>query len=146
MVCTYDDKNLTTGLSAHGITLAFTCCCSCALCGMCSGSWWSRCHWCRARFHHADAIPSVEFFPSGFCSPLVHFVVRLYSVIVNFICSQIIAHFSIAKTGHLRFCLYNDKEMAPGHVAGKTFPYRRTHCGTKVRWSRDQIKGSEGDA
>ena len=20
--------------------------------------------------------------------------------------------------------------------AGKTFPYRRTHCGTKVRWSR----------
>ena len=33
-------------------------------------------------------------------------VVRLYSVIVNFICSQIIAHFSIAKTGHLRCCLY----------------------------------------
>ena len=25
-----------------------------------------------ARFHHADAIPSVEFFPSGFCSPTVH--------------------------------------------------------------------------
>ena len=25
-----------------------------------------------ARFHHADAIPSVEFFPSGFCSPIVH--------------------------------------------------------------------------
>ena len=24
-----------------------------------------------ARFHHADAIPSLEFFPSGFCSPLV---------------------------------------------------------------------------
>ena len=23
---------------------------------------WSRCHWCRARFHHADAIPRVEFF------------------------------------------------------------------------------------
>ena len=22
--------------------------------------------------HHADAIPSVEFFPSGFCSPLMH--------------------------------------------------------------------------
>ena len=28
--------------------------------------------WCRAQFHHADAIPSVEFFPSGFCSPLLH--------------------------------------------------------------------------
>ena len=27
---------------------------------------------CRARFHHADAIPRVEFFPSGFGGPLVH--------------------------------------------------------------------------
>ena len=25
-----------------------------------------------ARFHFADAIQSVEFFPPGFCSPLVH--------------------------------------------------------------------------
>ena len=25
-----------------------------------------------ARFHHADAIPSVVFFPSGFCNPIVH--------------------------------------------------------------------------
>ena len=25
-----------------------------------------------ARFHHAHAIPKVEFFPSGFCSPSVH--------------------------------------------------------------------------
>ena len=25
-----------------------------------------------ARFHHAYAIPSVEFFPSGFCNPIVH--------------------------------------------------------------------------
>ena len=25
-----------------------------------------------ARFHHADAIPSAEIFPSGFCSPIVH--------------------------------------------------------------------------
>ena len=33
VVCNYDDKNLTTGLCAHGITLAFTCWCSCALCG-----------------------------------------------------------------------------------------------------------------
>ena len=37
-----------------------------------SGSWWSRCHWRRARFHHADAIPSTDFFPSGFCSSIVH--------------------------------------------------------------------------
>ena len=25
-----------------------------------------------ARFLHADAIPSVEFYYSGFCSPIVH--------------------------------------------------------------------------
>ena len=25
-----------------------------------------------ARFHHAYAIPSVEFFPSGCCGPIVH--------------------------------------------------------------------------
>ena len=25
-----------------------------------------------ARFHHAYAIPSVEFFPCGYCSPIVH--------------------------------------------------------------------------
>ena len=25
-----------------------------------------------ARFHHADAVPNVEFFPSGFESPIVH--------------------------------------------------------------------------
>ena len=25
-----------------------------------------------AWFHHADAIPSIEFFPSRFCSPIVH--------------------------------------------------------------------------
>ena len=25
-----------------------------------------------ARFHHAYAIPSAEFFPSGYCSPIVH--------------------------------------------------------------------------
>ena len=25
-----------------------------------------------ARFHHAYAIPNVEFFPSGYCSPIVH--------------------------------------------------------------------------
>ena len=53
--------------------------------------------------HNAYAIPSVEFFPLDVA---VLVVVRLYSVIVNFICSQIIAHFCIAKEGHLRCCLY----------------------------------------
>ena len=64
-----------------------------------------------ARFHDADAIPSVEFFPSGFCSPIGHLLVKLYSVIVNFICNQIVAHFCIAKTGHLRCCLYTTRRL-----------------------------------
>ena len=25
-----------------------------------------------ARFHHAHATPCAEFFPSGYCSPIVH--------------------------------------------------------------------------
>ena len=78
----------------------------------------SRCHWCRARFHHADAIPSTEFFPLGYCSPIA-FVVRLFSVIVNFICSQIVAHFCIAKTGHLRCSLYTNSEICYGSACGK---------------------------
>ena len=73
----HDDKNLTTGLCAHGITRAsFT-----WLRFMCA-VW--KVLWVLvvtlslvvvrlvARFHHADAMPSVEFFPSGFCSPIVH--------------------------------------------------------------------------
>ena len=32
----------------------------------------------------------------------------------------------------------HDGEVAPWHVAGKTFPHRRKHCGTKGRWPCDQ--------
>ena len=83
MVCNNDDKNLTTGLCAHGITrVSFTCGAlglgGHVVIGVVLGfitqtqyPWWSRCHWCRARFHHADAIPSVEF------SSLLDFVVHL---------------------------------------------------------------------
>ena len=56
------------------------------------------------RFHHADVIPSVEFFPSGCCSSCCS---QTVSVIVNFTCSHIVTHFCIAKTGHLRCCLYS---------------------------------------
>ena len=63
----HDDTNLTKKQE----NCALTCQCSCALCWRCSGSWWSRCHWCRARFHHADVIPRTDFFPSGFCSSFV---------------------------------------------------------------------------
>ena len=41
-----------------------------------------------ARFHHAYAI-------SGYFSPIVHLLPD-HSVIVNFICNQIVAHFCIA--------------------------------------------------
>ena len=32
-------------------------------------------------------------------------------MIVNFICSQIVAHFSIAKTSHLSCCLYKNEVL-----------------------------------
>ena len=61
---------------------------SCASCWCFSGSWFSRCHWCRTShrsagrffsstlFHHAYAIPSTKFF-------LLDVVVRLCPVIVR---------------------------------------------------------------
>ena len=112
----HDDGNLTTGLCAHGITrasihvLRFMC----AMWRRCSGSWWSRCHWCRASCRSVSpriyAIPSVEFFPAGFCSPIVALVVRLYSVIVNSSVAKLLHTFCTAKTGHLRCCLYRNSE------------------------------------
>ena len=52
----------------------FTCWGSCALCGRCSGSWWSRCHWCRASCRSVSPRTrnTKSFFPSGHCSPIVH--------------------------------------------------------------------------
>ena len=111
----HDDKNLTTGLCAHGITRAsFTCWVPCALCGRCSGSWWSRCHWCRASCRSVSPrVRNTKYRVLSFWILLSNYalVVRLYSVIVNFICSQIIAHFCIATTGHLRCYLYTHRRL-----------------------------------
>ena len=77
----YEDCNTTR-------TLTCSCCASCCF----SGSWFSRCHWCRTpqrparwfhsstAFHQAYAIPSAKFFPSGCCSPIVscHCQLNLY--------------------------------------------------------------------
>ena len=62
----HDDTNLTNKQP----NCAPTCQCSCALRWRCSGSWWSRCHWCRARCHHADVAPSTDFFRDlvNFCT------------------------------------------------------------------------------
>ena len=126
----HEDKNRTTGLCAHGITRAsFTCWGSCAQCGRCCGSWWSRCHWCRARFPHVDAIISVEFFLS------YALVVRLYSVIVNFLCSQIIAHFCNLQTGHLRCYLYTLSPL-PHRLQQTAVNCKRSIC-NKINWSRE---------
>ena len=65
-----------------------SCCASCWF----SGSWLSRCHWCRTphhsagwfysstAFHHANATPSANIFSSGCCSPTVfcHRQLNLY--------------------------------------------------------------------
>ena len=71
----------------------FTCLGSCALCGRCSGSWWSRCHWCRASCRSVS--------PHRRSSFRLDFVVQLCTCSqahsVNSICNQILAHFDIAE-------------------------------------------------
>ena len=59
-----------------------------------------------ARFHHACAITKCRVLSFWILQSNCALVVRLYSVIVNVICNQIVAHFHIAKTGHLRCCFY----------------------------------------
>ena len=73
----HDDQNLATGLCAHGITRAsihvvevHVRCVEGAL-GP-DGHVVIGVVRLVARFHHTYAMPSVEFFPSGFCSPTVH--------------------------------------------------------------------------
>ena len=59
-----------------------------------------------ARFHHAYAIPCVEFFPSGYCSLIVHLQSDciLWSSISSV--AKLLHTFASQKTGHLRCCLY----------------------------------------
>ena len=68
----------------------------------------SRCHWCRASCRSVSPrIRNTKCRVLSFCMLQSNcaLAVRLFSVIVNFICNQILAHFCIAKTGHLRCCL-----------------------------------------
>ena len=89
------------------------------------GSWWSRCHWCRAscrsvsprRRNTKCRVLSFWILQSN-CA----LVVRLYSVIVNFICNQIVAYFCIAKACHLRCCLY---KVMPSAVHSTILPSSR---------------------
>ena len=79
-------------------------------------NWWSRCHWCRARFHHAHAIPSAEFFPCGFCSPLIF----LHSDCILWSSISSVAkmwHTCIEKTGHLKRCLYTSRRLQQTDVS-----------------------------
>ena len=83
-----DNTELTTKTVTTTRTLTCSCCASCWF----SGSWFSRCHWCRTpqrparwfhsstAFHNAYATPSAKFFPSGCCSPTVscHRPLNLY--------------------------------------------------------------------
>ena len=52
------------------------------------------------RFHHAYVMPS-----------FLHVVVRLHLVIVNSNCSHNYCLLHIAKTGHLRCCLYTHRRL-----------------------------------
>ena len=55
-------------------------------------------------FHHAHAIPNVEFLPSGFCTSLLNLQsdCNLSSSISSF---TKLLHTCIARTGHFRCCL-----------------------------------------
>ena len=88
------------GLRRLTTTLTFTCSpsvsrhcrVSCASCWCFSGSWFSRCQWCRTShrsagsfytsnwLHQACAIQSTEFFSSWCCSPILscHRQLKLY--------------------------------------------------------------------
>ena len=90
--------------------------------GRCSGSWWSRCHWCRAscrsvspRIRNAKCRVLSFWILWSSCA----LVVKLYSVIVNSICNRILAHFYIAKAGHLRCCLYAPRRLQKTAVSCK---------------------------
>ena len=97
-----DSRDRTWTKKTIATTRTFTCSC-CASCWYFTGSWFSRCHWCRTpqrparrfcsstAFHHAYATPSAKFFSSECC--------RFCPVIVHSICipNSCICH--IAKTG-----------------------------------------------
>ena len=73
----HDDQNLTTGLCAHGITrasihvLRFMCAVWKVLWVLVVTLSFVSCV-LSVGFTTQTAIPSVEFFPSGYCSPIVH--------------------------------------------------------------------------
>ena len=118
----------------------FTCWGSCALCGRCSGSWWSRCHWCRASCRSVSPrIRNTKCRVLSFwiLQPNCALVVRLYSVIVNFSCNQILAHFYIAKTGHLRCCLYT-----PRRLQWTAFSCKRSICNKMDRILESHLRRS----
>ena len=95
-----DNTNKTTRrLRAHSLV---RCRVSCALCW----SWLSRRHWCRTLYRSVS--PRVRN-PS-----FLHVVVRLYLVIVNSNCSHNYCLLHIAKTGHLRCCLYRRSNSQAG--------------------------------
>ena len=68
---------------------------SCGLYGSRSRFWLSRCHWCLARFHHADAIPlmvKLSLVPRRRCqvqsSFLLNFVVQLCTFSQSVFCER----------------------------------------------------------
>ena len=83
-------------LRAHSLV---KCRISCVLCW----SWLSRCHWFRTSCRSVS--PRIRN-PS-----FLHVVVRLYLVIVSSNCSHNCCLLNIAKTGHLRRCLYTSRRL-----------------------------------
>ena len=72
MVCNHDDKNLTNETN-YRTARTFTSRVSVhVLCAEGALGLGGHVVIGVVRLHHADAIPSAEFFPSGCCSPIAH--------------------------------------------------------------------------
>ena len=102
-----EDKTRLKNCAIH-----FTCQCSCALCGRCSGSWWSRCHWCRASCRSVS--PRIRNTKCRVLSFLMlQFMLQSDCILWSSISSEakLLHTFCIAKTGHLRCCLYTPRRL-----------------------------------
>ena len=107
---------------------------SCSSCWCFSGSWFSRCHWCRTPYRSAGRFfirqfhfyTHTQFQTQSFI--FLNIVVRLCLVIVNSICIPKFCIFYIAKTGPLRCCLYTARRLQWTAVSCK-----QSSC-NEIRW------------
>ena len=131
-----DNTELTTKTATTTRTLTCSCGPSCSS----SGSWFSRCHWCRTpqrparwfhsstAFHHANATPIAKCFPSGCCSPIVscHRPLNLYPKLLHIShrengSSEVLSLQQMAKQVLRECCVYRCGQACCWQVLRKCF-------------------------